>query len=174
MTDIKITTRMLYDLSNVNRWTAIRTIRRQNVAEHTFGVMVACQWLNDYQIRLTGDVMDPMSLLEAYQLALKHDGLDSVIGDMQGPFKHKYMPELSKFEDAAMGEYDPLVVKHVKLADKLEQPAFLHAESAMGNNAVDAAVCWLEERAEALGADRAMLDAWYAEFDFYTFPVMEV
>jgi hypothetical protein len=182
---IKITPRMLYDLSNVKRWSAIRTIKQQSVAEHVFGVMVACHWLSEYlaaqepdaNFGVVGKGYDVASMHGVYLLALFHDGVESVSGgDQPTPFKDVYsvgMRDLEKWSvDDTVGPFDPVVEFHVKVADQLEALAFLAFEDAMGNKTVQPIVTNIEDRLEAMGVGRGLINSWYAEISPRLFPIM--
>ena len=176
---LEITTRMLLDLANVTRWSAIRTIRRQNVAEHTFGVMVAARWLADYKERNDDCALSVVPYSErdrmskVYELALDHDGVEAVSNDMPHPFKAMYLPELKLIEASAAGHYHPDISLHVQIADMLECIAFIGFEKTLGNQSIFEVGDDVLHRLHELGADE-LVDPWIRELDLDDFPVLKM
>ena len=103
----------------VPRWTIVPTLRRQNVAEHTFGVARIVLWL----LKLHESGHEPEFRLSALEHALEHDDEEAITGDR---------PSSSKTRKTVSGEDQIEVI--VKVADCLEALVFLHEEKAMGNN----------------------------------------
>lgn len=109
-------------LSIVPRWTVVQTIRKQNVAEHSFQVAQICRALLDML-----DVRQPAQLASVLERALDHDMEEAITGDIPSPCKDG-QPVAGPFEPA-----DCLV----KLADDLEALAFVYEEQRLGNTTLE-------------------------------------
>jgi 5'-deoxynucleotidase len=122
----------LVSLADVKRWVTIKTLRDQNVAEHSFAVAVIVMEL--WQ-RLKLREMDIPTALETITWALFHDGPEVLTGDIDGKFKRDF-PVVKKAIAEAEADAFPwyrdtidgisvLAVALVKLADKMESIAFI-------------------------------------------------
>jgi 5'-deoxynucleotidase YfbR-like HD superfamily hydrolase len=129
--------REIRDFSTVPRWTTLRTIRTQNIGEHSFFVMIYCK-----QIVLFLGMNEIM--LEVLLYAMYHDAEECFSGDTPGPWKRisedatkasqaarKLMKR--RFPDADVGPASKLVKWIVKLANLVDEIAFLGNEYQMGN-----------------------------------------
>lgn len=112
--------RMMSRLRIVPRWCVIPTIQKQNVAEHTFNVMMLCDWLLSYH----KDV-NPTFHIDVMRYALGHDRHEALTGDVAAGSK-----PIPTWQDVA-GK-PPLEVI-VKVADYLDAIAFLQEEIRLGN-----------------------------------------
>lgn len=119
MTDERVM-RWTRRLSVVQRWGVLPTLRRQNVAEHSYHVAVTAKWLlTKANIKVSATFMNEVLLY-----ALEHDIWEAASGDNPSPSKGpKDYSKLGPVE---------LVVK---LADLIESFWFLCEEEAMGNRA---------------------------------------
>lgn len=108
-------------LSFVPRWVVAPTIRRQNVAEHSFNVACICDIL--LTKHAYGD--DPLMKLEVLRFALYHDADEAYTGDKPAPSKDgtRRAPE----------ELTPAEVV-LKVADLLDAYLFCMEETQMGNH----------------------------------------
>lgn len=112
--------RLMNRLKIVPRWCVIPTLRRQNVAEHTFHVMVICDWLLKFHRDVT-----PEFSLEVMREALGHDRDEAITGDISAGSKP--IPDAAKVATKSDAE----IV--LKVADYLECIAFLNEEIRLGN-----------------------------------------
>lgn len=120
----------LLGLADVHRWVVVRTMRPQNVAEHSFNVMVIAEEICD---RL--GIIDGQLKYQALRWAMVHDAPETLTGDIDGKFKRLY-PNLRKDLCAAENEQFPWyasamdatpaeAVAIVKLADKIESILYI-------------------------------------------------
>lgn len=118
----------LLSLADVERWTTVRTLRPQSVAEHSWGVCVIV-------IELASRLGMSDVLGGALLWAIAHDMPETLTGDIDGRFKRMY-PELSEgikdaecavFENYAKVEDAVSVPVRclVKVADQIEGIAFI-------------------------------------------------
>lgn len=125
--DIKRLAR-LRTLSDVPRWCVIRTIRRQNVAEHSFHVAAIALWLNQFL---------QIGIEENYLLkeALFHDEWESITGDTPSNFKHVVKKAIDYYEAAKKGHVN-IKLRIIKLADIIEAMLFIEEEMRLGNKSL--------------------------------------
>lgn len=136
--------RELRELSFVPRWSVLRRVTSQTVAEHSFYVATYAAHLAD----LVGWNGDRGALLRA---ALAHDLPEAATGDIPGPAKRLLLDEWhsnrvehcyvqSRFphdEDAWIAsKTDPEIKALVKAADILDEIMFLQTEAQLGNKNV--------------------------------------
>lgn len=165
--------RRLYDrsLAHVNRWHTQISLRKESVAEHQYFVasnaMLICHYLQYYKIATP-------SLRKVLGMALVHDSLELLTGDMPGDFK-KDQPALKAALNAAESEilrqaykdmppdiaYEYMMLHReyngrlcieaqiVKFCDVLDLAAFVKLEQGMGNTMLNrvqvVAEQWLQE-----------------------------
>lgn len=149
-------------LSIVPRWVIVPTIFKQNVAEHSFYVAL-------YTDKLCQMLPVPDNVrVQAVALALRHDMLEVMHGDIPGPAKGRLgvddKRDWGRLERATEGDYTfpPLslneslfVARVVKMADKIEAAMFLQREVQTGNVGVkpilDAHIVWVQENGPPMG-----------------------
>lgn len=133
MRDVR-TFRWLRRLSVVPRWSVMPTIRKQNVAEHSFHVASLSMWLVGLHARGYNGKFE----LEVLRYALTHDVKEAIDGDMPSPSK--------KTEPVDASDQVKVVVK---TADVLEAMLFMYEEQLMGNRmGVDDIIDYLYKRTE--------------------------
>lgn len=115
-------------LSIVPRWTIVRTIQKQSVAEHCFNVeriatQIAIKWMGIREIEL---------LFGISQYALHHDDDEALTGDIPSTAKGYVQINLVS-ESHKWAHGNDTVIHVVKLADLLEAVWFLSIESKLGN-----------------------------------------
>lgn len=130
-------------LSEVPRWTIVRTIQKQSVMDHSARVaIVAPRIATRYY-----NVEDADILLNVCRAALLHDQDEAISGDISSPAKR--MMDLGSFQvnashfaiehpftvEMTKEQYDA-VVGSVKAADYYEALVFLAKEQSMGNNSI--------------------------------------
>lgn len=126
----------------VKRWGIVRTMREQNIAEHSFMVaMIAEEICNRIGWEFNeGGAMHGMRGYEVLRWALWHDLAEVFTGDIPTPMKLKIKesnPELlQQIEDEFAPEVkalrertNPMWVDIVKIADYVEAIAFLDREA---------------------------------------------
>lgn len=144
--------RELIDGLFVKRWSIVRTLMPQSIAEHTF---LVCHYANDIAVCLGL----PKELhLAVLQYAMHHDGKDEIFtGDLPGPNKRGLLdaigPQAKEAWDAKLREWsdrtferlnermggalspdDVLTLLYVvKTADWLESATRMATEAQMGN-----------------------------------------
>ena len=130
--------REIRDIQFVPRWTIIRTIRQQTVAEHSFFVVM----YSDYIADLVGYLHDRAELL---RYAMWHDMTEIITGDLPSPASKWFRQE--ELNNWAEDEFQRstglrfqrpsgLVKDIIKTADTLDATLFLAEEVQMGNRAV--------------------------------------
>ena len=148
--------REIRDLSHVPRWTIARTIRQQNVAEHSFYVAV-------YALQIAKIINWSTSeddLLALTSIALIHDLHESFTGDTPGPVKRStYAAGQSTEWIAAQmnARFANLAISNkthngdeinaiLKAANLLDELFFLAGEKQMGNKSINALIGAVENR----------------------------
>lgn len=144
--------REIRDFSTVPRWTTLRTIRQQNIAEHSFYVMVYTRQIINYL-----DMQ--LLMLVALEYAMYHDGEETFSGDTPGPWK-RLSEDATKASVAARrlmakrfpewddGPVHDIVKWVVKLANLVDEIAFLGNEFQMGNRNVTGVAANTMERTQ--------------------------
>jgi 5'-deoxynucleotidase len=141
--------RELRDLSFVKRWSIVRTIRSQSVAEHTFFVAM---YANDICAALGVDESIHLAVL---QKALWHDVDEIFTGDIPGPAKRalcsdresltaklkewklKVFGILGHREGVAVTDIEHNIIHTIlKAADELDAACEMATELQLGNNNV--------------------------------------
>lgn len=138
------------ELSDVPRWTIIRTIQKQNVAEHTFYVTLYAGQIAD-TINWEGD------RAQLLDMALRHDVEEMYMSDIPGPSKRAIIAHRSDYHNHCMqenmrrfnedygkrsGEWRIPVPFYqemkaiIKVADLLDECFFLATDQQLGNKAV--------------------------------------
>lgn len=122
-------------LSNVPRWTIIRTIQNQNVAEHSYYVALYVNYIT----RWLG--YDPLRRLKLIQAALMHDMDEMLTGDIPAPAKkrHLHIQQGALLEDLSGLTNIPLDMDEkniLKAADLFEACMFLSDETDLGNDTI--------------------------------------
>lgn len=105
-------------LSVVPRWSVVPTVRKQNVAEHSYHVVMLCMWMMPF---LAGG-SDLAFQWDVVRLALAHDLEEAADGDAPSPSR----PVI----DYSTADQAKVVVK---VADILEAYLFMQEETCMGN-----------------------------------------
>ncbi len=105
-------------LRYVDRWAVIPTVKKQNVAEHSFHVIAIARWLTRYHAQQ----FESSFVLGVMYEALVHDEEESITGDMPTTSKPR--------KDYSTWSQEKIVVK---VADIIEQLAYIRDEEAMGN-----------------------------------------
>lgn len=171
--------REIRDASFLKRWSIVRTVRDQSVAEHSFFVAT---YANDICVAL--GLSDKIKLL-ALQYALWHDFRDEIFtGDLPGPSKRAIVTDRATWDrqldewsrkvferlDQRMGVFtDPgakIAKLVVKLADWVDAAYEMATEAQLGNtNCRVIAVQQIEKAKEAaytlfdaLGYERSIID----------------
>lgn len=111
---------MLRRLSFVPRWVIMPTIRKQSVAEHSYGVTVIARALLSIHSEGHTDTFK----LGVINSAIDHDKLEAQTGDTPSSDK-PYEPPTANTDQTKVV---------VKCADYLEALMFLHEETLMGNS----------------------------------------
>jgi 5'-deoxynucleotidase YfbR-like HD superfamily hydrolase len=127
-------------LAFVPRWTIIRTLRAQSVAEHSYFVALYAKRIGE----LLGLSLEEMA--ELVWAALVHDADEMITGDVPTPSKkrHLYIHRDRVLDDMGYGEPDISAYSKdiLKVADVYEACMFLTDELAMGNTTVER--LWVE------------------------------
>tara|TARA_R100001594_G_scaffold33685_6_gene62462 strand:+ start:6053 stop:6604 length:552 start_codon:yes stop_codon:yes gene_type:complete len=124
-------------LSHVPRWAIIRTIREQNVAEHSYFVAVYAKEIAEFVN------LDQSEYPMLVWVALMHDIDEMVTGDIPTPSKerHLYIQQHQISRDVGV-DFSPDVHlsiaahKILKIADCFEAVMFLMDEQYLGNKTV--------------------------------------
>lgn len=122
----------LLGLADVHRWSVIRTLRNQSVAEHAFAVAIIA---TDLTTRLTDWKHGSHNHCEILWWSLIHDAPETLTGDIDGKFKRNHSAVRSAVCDAENIEFpwfamyasviQPKVKVIVKLADRIEALRFI-------------------------------------------------
>jgi 5'-deoxynucleotidase YfbR-like HD superfamily hydrolase len=128
-------------LSEVPRWTIVRTIQRQSVMDHSARVAIAAPRIAIKYLGVAAD--DYEALYHISRAALLHDQDEYVSGDISSPAKA--MMELGSFSVNAsryaiefpLQEISKEHYKAVKAADFYEALVFLAKETALGNRTLN-------------------------------------
>lgn len=102
----------------VPRWVVMPVLRKQSVAEHSYGVACIARWLCWRHVQRD----DPGFVASVLESALDHDEEEARTGDKPSPIK----------EPPVINQNDQVGVL-VKVADLLEALVFIHEEQRMGN-----------------------------------------
>lgn len=128
--------------AHVKRWQIVRVGREQNLAEHTFIVLLISEEIPN----VIGYVLDEKSRLMLHDWAIHHDIIEVVTGDLNTAIKTRIKTKAGKqiIDDVESGicdRYDqlkrdvpPIIKAIVKCADLIEAIAFLMNEG-IGNHA---------------------------------------
>lgn len=138
-------------MSDVPRWTVLRTIQKQTVADHSFYVALYTKMiLNTLDFDGCGAQIVIQLKLDAINQALIHDLSETFTSDIPGPVKHTFDSDAFKdyeekgvenrFCSSLLECESCFTIKHlelveciIKLADVLDQAAFLTSETRLGN-----------------------------------------
>ena len=120
------------NITDIRRWSIVRTIRDQSVAEHSYFVsLMAPRLLRHYGIE------DPSVLLAATEYAMTHDMSEVLTGDVATPIKKRLPEGAFVMMELEFGfppvEVDPYIKQAVKVIDLFEAAMFLAEEIAIGN-----------------------------------------
>lgn len=135
---MKLLTEFEDRLSVVPRWTIVRTIQKQSVAEHSFRVSLIAEKIAVHWYGVT----DHIILYRIQRFSKRHDLLESItsdvpsiVNDLMGhdevSVRYSDIPDL--FLEFNPNPIEKLIVKQ---ADCLEAMIFLNTEVALGNNSV--------------------------------------
>lgn len=128
------------DLAHVPRWAILPTTRVQSVAEHSFYVALYTAEIISFALECGYQVFNDFAI--AVQYALVHDRDEAYMSDIPGPIKRNITDPLKMKEYAARMEtkvYDTAIdaesdhKRVIKVADLMDEVAFLHGEVRMGN-----------------------------------------
>ena len=135
--------REIRDLSHVPRWGIIRTIRTQNVAEHSYYVTLYA--FHIAKMLSWGDA----EIAALMHKALYHDAAESFTGDIPGTTKRHLQGNgvvfqqfleretTLRFPGFPVGRWlTPGEARVIKAADLLDEVLFLSGEQQLGNNAI--------------------------------------
>lgn len=133
------------ELSFVPRWSVLRNIRQQNVAEHCFYVALYAGQVADL-INWGGNRGD------LYKAALLHDLGEAGMGDWPGPAKRRVSRDRDSIKDViesveidyivhafdtwALIDTPPDVKAIIRVADMLDAILFLLTDKQMGNSTI--------------------------------------
>lgn len=119
----------LLGLADAHRWVVIKTLRQQNVAEHSFAVAVVALELAE-RLSIPSDTVHHILLW-----SLMHDAPETLTGDIDGGFKkdHPHVGEAVKIAESLEFPWyvryrdaiNPIAYRIVKVADKLETLHFI-------------------------------------------------
>lgn len=130
--------------SIVRRWSIVRTLNRDTVAEHSF-------YVSFYALQIARLVEWPGPYADLSFMALMHDAEETFTSDIISPVKHQIVDEgaLSNFVSEQMKERLPGVEAQleaitlsmwgdsihriIKVADKVDAAIYLILEQRMGN-----------------------------------------
>lgn len=139
----------------LDRWTIVRTLTRQSVAEHTY---LVAHYANDIAVKM---YINPMTHLRLMQRALWHDVDEQFTGDIPGPSKRGLLnnigPNAKATWDAQLrawmsrvfenltrrsggGNADPaseVIDLILKTADWMEAAVRMATETQMGNKCAE-------------------------------------
>lgn len=137
------------DLAFVPRWGIVRTIRHQNVAEHSYFVaLIVDDLINWVNAKAPFYHIAAVARNQMMLLALFHDLSEAVTGDITGPIKKNIVDRKKYDEFVRAKEHEILgwsvtetannnLASHelfiVKLADFLESVLFIIDETKLGN-----------------------------------------
>lgn len=134
--DLTHRTTDLLGLYDCPRWTVLKTLRPQSVAEHCFGVAVIALELLD-RLSNAGPTLDADMRLQVLEWAIAHDAPETLTGDIDGKFKREFPVMRSNVAHAEAMSFPwynrastfvqqyPYVNAIVKLADKIEAAAYI-------------------------------------------------
>lgn len=136
--------REIRDLDHARRWGVARFLNEQSVAEHSYFVVVYSAWI----WKAAGFQVDNIGLGPLLDYAAFHDVAEQFTTDIPGPVKRALIdPERMKaYEEAGILERyghfvptkspSPLVTAIVKVADLMDECAYLIGEERLGNTTV--------------------------------------
>ncbi|WP_199615704.1 5'-deoxynucleotidase [Paenibacillus alkalitolerans] len=161
----------IYRLRYIERWSLMRNVVRENVAEHSFHVAVLAHTLGTIARDVYGKPVEPQRFATR---ALFHDATEVFTGDIPTPVKH-HNPDISHnfreierlaaerltglVPDALKGAYAPLLesksvhdeeYKYVKAADLLDAYLKCTTELSAGNREFAVAKKQIEASMHAL------------------------
>jgi len=142
--------RELRTLQFVPRWSIVRTLRTQSVAEHSYYVALYCRWIFHSICEVPWMAENGVELDGVLKAALTHDIEESFTSDIPNPIKgyaglrgneafKKWESETAAARFGGLFYSDPPkpIKQIVWLADVIEACAFLAEERRMGNREVD-------------------------------------
>lgn len=146
--------REIRSLSDVPRWSTLRTIQKQNVAEHSYYVIFYARQIAEF-LGL-GDW-----LLQVMVYAMWHDAEEGFTADGPGPWKRlavdKDRAEVAarrllkeRFSDWPDGPVHKTIKSIVKLANLVDELMFLANDFQMGNKNVTGVMSNTMERIELM------------------------
>ena len=121
-------------LSTVPRWTIVPTIQKQNVAEHSYHVIMLSLVLSTYwDLKVSKFILHNLMIYAA-----THDLSESVLGDIPTPGKKLIGDDVNIASNKVFNNTDVTsdISIIVKCADCIEALLFLSEEKQMGNTRV--------------------------------------
>lgn len=122
-------------LSVVPRWSIVRTIQQQSVAEHSFRVALIADRIAKDWFNITSQV----DLYRINQYALRHDASEAITGDIPAIVNDMFDHEglTSRYSDIVSHNLAGKETNNiVKIADYIEALLFLNTERVLGNTTV--------------------------------------
>lgn len=136
----------LRDLSFVPRWSVVRLLKRQNVAEHQYYTAIYALQILDLLGPETRETWTDRVRAQVLSYALVHDLEESYVGDIPGPVKraiigHGELGDLIEAENEARYpslakytvEVTAITAAVVKVASLMDEVMLLIQEERMGN-----------------------------------------
>lgn len=133
----------MYRLRYIERWSLMRNVVRENVAEHSFHVAILTHMLCSIGNKLFGRSLPTDELVT---MALFHDATEMFTGDIPTPVKHhnpKILASFREIEQLAAERLvsmipDPLKPVYEPLLKQKSRPSHPHAEYIKAADLLDA------------------------------------
>lgn len=115
----------LLSLGHVPRWTIVRHVRDQSVAEHSFNVAVIAYEIYERHRGQRDRDWSNVRLPNLLLWALHHDLEECVTGDIPSPAKKLFIRKLEKRPAESFSEVTLIEIQVVKLADTIDAYTWL-------------------------------------------------